>query len=501
VLVLVSYFVSKKINSGYQKIITFFKHAAFKKEKLDTNLFLSEDFKILGNFANDMVESIHLEQEKLKKLNEELEYKIAEKTKELQEVNVFLEYKNAELEKNYFTDTLTGLRNRNRFLKDLDLHENVTALIYDIDGFKNINDFYGIKTGDFLLISLAKVIKDFADEKGMNAYRLSSDEFLITLYDDTKLKNLKEFSNDFYQEFRKKEFYDETAKIKLNVSLTSAVARGKDHILSRVDVALNYAKQNKLAYAVYNEDNPLMNKHKQNIFWREKIQYAIDNDLVEPYFQSIVNVDNVKEKKYEALIRIIDKDHIITPYQFLDIAKETKQYRYLTRIMIEKTFKRFENEDAEFSINISMLDIENKETVQFLKDKIVQYHVQNKLILEILESEDVINSDKFLTFVDSMRILGVRFALDDFGSGYSNFAFLLKMHPRFLKIDGSLIKNIQIDKNSYSIVKTIVLFAKQLNAIVIAEFVENAEIVRVLQELDVHYMQGYHFSKPSKELD
>ena len=99
-----------------------------------------------------------------------------------------------------------------------------------------------------------------------------------------------------------------------------------------------------------------------------------------------------------------------------------------------------------------------------------------------------------------MRSLGVRFALDDFGSGYSNFSFVLQMRPYFIKIDGSLIKNIIVDQNSYNVVQAIVAFAKEIDAGVIAEFVENEEIVQALQTCGIHWMQGYYFSIPSPSL-
>lgn len=243
-----------------------------------------------------------------------------------------------------------------------------------------------------------------------------------------------------------------------------------------------------------------MNKHKQNIYWREKIQWAIENDRVIPYFQPIVDVDNQKTRKYEALIRIQDEDNIITPYAFLEVSKETKQYAMLTRIMIEKTFAKFSGTDIEFSINISILDIEDDTTVNFLIQKLEEYKVGKQVILEILETEEIINSDKFLPFVDLIRSHDVRLALDDFGSGYSNFSFLLKFPPKFLKVDGSLVKRVKDDKNSYNIVKTIVMFAHEINSNIVAEFVEDEETVQVLKDLGVNLMQGYHFSAPKEDI-
>ena len=186
-------------------------------------------------------------------------------------------------------------------------------------------------------------------------------------------------------------------------------------------------------------------------------------------------------------MRIVDGKEIITPFMFLEVAKETKQYPMLTKIMIEKSFEYFSKNDYDFSLNISILDVQNEATVAYIKQMIDRYDIGDRLLFEILESED-------------MRNLGVKFAIDDFGSGYANFGFLLKMSPKYLKIDGDLVKEITKNEKSYNIVKTIISFSKQIDSIVIAEFVENKEIKKVLDDLGVIYMQGYYFSIPQVDV-
>lgn len=500
-LVIASLFISKKINIEIEKIKVFFKKAVLHKEKIDTTKFYLEDFKTLATLANDMLEKINLQQEELQNANEKLEFSVVTKTEELLNLNYFLEEKNQELQKNYFTDTLTGLENRNSFLKELTNAKNPIAFIFDIDGFKNINDFYGTSSGDKLLIEIANFMRNYAQTHGMLPYRLSSDEFLLFLDKNIDKDFLHVSIKNFMEVFLKEEFYDSANKNRLHIDLTCGAVFGGENLLGKADIALNYAKKKKLSFAIYDEQNPHMNTHKHNIYWRDKIQWAISEDLVVPFFQPIVDVREKHVKKYEALIRIKDADDIIAPYSFLGVAKETKQYLSLTKIMIEKSFAKFSKTDIEFSINISLQDIEDAQLLEFLTKKIDEYAVGGQLILEILESEDIIQSEKFLPFVSLMRKKGVKFALDDFGSGYSNFAFLLKMHPKYLKIDGSLIKAIAYDENSYNIVKTITLFAKQMNATIIAEFVENEKIVEILKDFDIHLMQGYHFAPPSENIE
>ena len=125
-----------------------------------------------------------------------------------------------------------------------------------------------------------------------------------------------------------------------------------------------------------------------------------------------------------------------------------------------------------------------------------QYNVAQKVVFEILEDENVKNYNLLISFIDEIKELGCKVAIDDFGSGYSNFEHLLKMNVDYLKIDASLIKNIATDENSYKITKTIVEFAKSLNLLTIAEYVENKEIFELTKQLGVDYSQGYYFSAP-----
>ena len=176
--------------------------------------------------------------------------------------------------------------------------------------------------------------------------------------------------------------------------------------------------------------------------------------------------------------------------------KKSNQYIKLTKVVIEKSFKKFEHLDFEFSVNISYEDVENPDFLDFIKEMLKKYNVAKKVVFEILEDENVKDYGLLILFVDQIKTLGCKVAIDDFGSGYSNFEHILKMNIDYLKIDASLIKNIATDENSYKITKTIVEFAKNLNLKTIAEYVENKEIFNLTKELGVDYSQGYYFSAP-----
>lgn len=236
-----TFLMTKRFEAELKRVINLFKRAAFKQEKIKSEQkFFSEDFKNLADFANELVDDIHEEQIKLHQANLLLEDKVKEKTQELTKTNKSLAKKHIELERNYFTDNLTGLKNRNKFAKDLIFMQEPSIAIIDMDGFKNINDFYGTKVGDSLLNYFATRMNNFALERGLDTYRLSSDEFIFMI-DDSDEK-LIAYLEAFLQEAKNQKFaYDEN--VVLSIDFTCGIASGKDEILSKADIALNFAKK------------------------------------------------------------------------------------------------------------------------------------------------------------------------------------------------------------------------------------------------------------------
>lgn len=168
--------------------------------------------------------------------------------------------------------------------------------------------------------------------------------------------------------------------------------------------------------------------------------------------------------------------------------------------MIELTFARFENTELNFSVNLSILDMLHKETVDFILDRVMSYPNPKKITFEILESEGIENYDKVYKFVKEVKAFGCRIAIDDFGSGYSNFEHILNLHVDLIKIDASLIRTIDRNDNARIIVETIVSFANALGIETCAEFVHSQEVYAALQEIGVTYVQGYYIGEPSPNL-
>ncbi|WP_264291029.1 EAL domain-containing protein [Aliarcobacter butzleri] len=274
----------------------------------------------------------------------------------------------------------------------------------------------------------------------------------------------------------------------------------KENLLETANIIKRYSQANK-NIIVYDKALELEKDYEKNIFWTLKIKKALDEDKIVPYFQPIYNLKTNKIEKYEALVRLIDGNNVISPYYFLDISKKSKQYLQLTKTMIQKTFDYFRDKDFEFSINLTFEDIKSEYISSFIIELLKEYKIGHRVVFEIVESEEIDNFRKINEFFVTIREYGCKIAIDDFGSGYSNFEYLAKLNVDYIKIDGSLIKDILINKSSQNIVSMLVNFAKGQKVKTIAEFVSNKDILNKVRELGIDYVQGYYIKEPIASID
>jgi len=252
---------------------------------------------------------------------------------------------------------------------------------------------------------------------------------------------------------------------------------------------------------LYTKSLSLNDEYENNIKWIKEIKDAISEDRITMFYQPIVDNNDTNHKKYETLIRLIDKQgQVITPFYFLEIAKKAKLYKQLTKIVIRKSFEAFKDNDYEFSINITIDDILDKEITNYIIETLKKYNISKHVIFEIVESESIENFEQVENFISMIKKFGCRISIDDFGTGYSNFEHLMRLQADYIKIDGSIIKEITTDKRSALITSVIVAFAKEMNIKTIGEFVETKEINDKLIDLGVDKAQGYYFDKPQAEL-
>lgn len=407
--------------------------------------------------------------------------------------------KDGSLEKELiYLDKLTNLPNRIKLMEDLKNLKEYKVIIVNIDSFKEINDVYGIKIGDMLLNALGNRLKDIGKKHNFNVYKLSGDEFLILIdrfYPKTFLESLV---NEIFYEVQSKPFEIEGLSIPIDITIGAAEgSKDETKALEKADMALKYAKQSKKNFVCYDETLKIQEIYQNNISWVRNLKKAIDEDgffLV--YYQPILNNQTNKIEKYESLVRVKIDNTVYSPFYFLEIAKKSKLYLAITKKVFKEAIKHAK--DYEISINLSVLDILNEE----ISTEIIKTLKKNdlKITFEILESEGIENYEYVSGFIKNVKSFGAKVAIDDFGSGYSNFAYILKLDVDYIKIDASLIKNIHQDINSQIIVENIVNLAKKLGIKTIAEFVHCKEVFEKVKELGIDYSQGYYISEPKDRI-
>ncbi|MCT7576642.1 bifunctional diguanylate cyclase/phosphodiesterase [Aliarcobacter butzleri] len=407
--------------------------------------------------------------------------------------------KTEELKRNLRLDSLTNIGNRYKLIEDVSKSVNPCISILDIVSFSDVNDFFGYKTGDSVLKIVARKIEELLiDKENYKVYRDHSDTFCIVAQNEDRdkfIKNIDEISKTIAKVpivIKSRELYVQLSYV---FSFES-----KENLLETANIIKRYSHANK-NIIIYDKALELEKDYEKNIFWTLKIKKALDEDKIVPYFQPIYNLKTNKIEKYEALVRLIDGNNVISPYYFLDISKKSKQYLQLTKTMIQKTFDYFKDKDFEFSINLTFEDIKSEYISSFIIELLKEYKIGHRVVFEIVESEEIDNFRKINEFFVTIREYGCKIAIDDFGSGYSNFEYLAKLNVDYIKIDGSLIKDILINKSSQNIVSMLVNFAKGQKVKTIAEFVSNKDILNKVRELGIDYVQGYYIKEPIASID
>lgn len=398
-------------------------------------------------------------------------------------------------EKESRIDTLTGLKNRKAYEERIQHSINDLALILiNISKFKHYNDFYGVSEGDRLLIETARHISTMPFS-GSNPtyYRLGADDFGI-LFEQTSTYALETLAKEVLSAF------SETPIIINNeVRTPSIVVSASDYkpLLETADMALkSNSHKNPI---IYHEGLNLRQVIQDNVTKVKELKDALQEKRVIPYFQPIVDLSTCKVTKHEVLARIIMKDtqvHSIFPY--LSIAKESNLYSQITHTILAQSLAVIAEYPGEFSINLSIEDINSSETVAMI-EKILEQHedIGKRIIFEILESEAIKEYEGIAHFIAKMHHYGCRIAIDDFGSGYSNFSRILNLTIDIIKIDGSLIRYLDTDDKAITIVQTIVNFTKSASIETVAEFVHNKAIANIVSELGIDSAQGFFFYEPA----
>jgi EAL domain-containing protein (putative c-di-GMP-specific phosphodiesterase class I) len=293
----------------------------------------------------------------------------------------------------------------------------------------------------------------------------------------------------------------EVNKIKFRLDVVSGISKNRDNFLIEAEIAEEEAKKRNLNIFVFDEElKRTYESLEKNLKIAMKLKQALEEKQVIPFFQPIVELSTGEVLEYEALMRIKSPEGYLSPGEFLSVAKKIGIYRKLSRALLEEAFRKSAELGIRISVNLSTEDISSKNMVNWIIGKLKNYKIAEQVCFEVVETE-AFNELKILEeFFYKIKEVGALLAIDDFGSGYSNYEYLATIKPDFVKIDGSLISKIPTSKEVEKLVKHIVMFCKDLEIKTIAEFISSRELYEKVKELGVDYGQGFYFGKPSPEI-
>lgn len=380
-----------------------------------------------------------------------------------------------------------------------------TLFLVDILYMKDINAIYNFTNGDYIITQLNNILKNKTKNLinktlNRNIYikikNSHADVFKILIYDDLSNEEIIKIKNLIYENVVSNDFKLLDRNSLINIDITMGCSKSENNqIKIYAEKALHNAKIEYLHYMYY--DSFLYKNEFVNENLLEALNYSIENNLVEPYFQAIMDNTTNEIVKYEALMRIFDKNgNMIMPNVFIHKAKKYRLYNKLMEILFNKIIIYILRYKIHVSINLDYIDILNPHIKKTLISKIKSHNIGSYLTLEILESEKVSNFNIVNDFIAEVKKYGVKIAIDDFGTGFSNYENILNLNIDYIKIDGSLIK--KIDEDIYlNLIKSIVLFSKQQKIKVVAEFVSDLKILRYVKNIGIDYSQGYYIGKPT----
>lgn len=413
-------------------------------------------------------------------------------------------------------DHLTGLFNRNyynsqldHFLESAKYKGKTHSLLYiDLDNFKLVNDISGYNAGDALLVRVANLFKQKAGNEDCLA-RLGNDEFVFILHE----KNIDEaalIAESLVDKLHKMEFYWEDEQFPISASI--GVCEINSHISNTgqikrlADAARQGAKKHgkdQVFVQGYQEIDKLNDLEFKT--WVNTIQVALAHNLFHLFVQKIVSTQNPAEvSHYEILIRLRDANgDTVSPARFIPCAEKYGLISAIDTWVIDNIFGWIDRncgiaKSMRFSINVSGASLGRDSYLRHVVKQMRHFKIHpGQICFEITETAAVENMEMAQQFISTLREMGCQFAIDDFGSGLSSFTYLKEFDVNYLKIDGSFIENLAENKIDQTIVESMHNVGKQLGLETIAEYVHSQAVCEVVEKLQVDYIQGYYYSKPS----
>ena len=393
---------------------------------------------------------------------------------------------------------LTKLKNRHKMQSDLTNLSDISLVLLNIDRFSHINDLYGYEQGNYIIEEIAKTLVLLQNDN-IQLYHIGIDEFVL-IVKNSEDTDINKTISIITKKFQNSSFTHND--IDFNITFTIGIVENElENLFNKADLAIKEARL--ISYnrtQRYHKDMKIQKNIQNNIEWFREIKHALKEDRIVPFFQPIYNNQTKRIEKYECLVRLLKEDKVISPFFFLEVAEETGLLTNITKVMLEKSAKVFQNTDFTFSINITSHDLQDENFSDFVVSIINKYNLDaTKLVFEILENNSLDKIENSKNNIKKLHELGCKISLDDFGAQCQNFANMLDLQLDTIKIDGYFIKNLK-DDMSRKMVDSMVYFANNIGIDLVAEFVCDEEIYDIVNELGIKYSQGYYISEPKPTL-
>lgn len=422
------------------------------------------------------------------------------------------ERKNMERQLQYLAthDSLTGIPNRYSFNETLKRAvarakrgEQSFLLLIDLDNFKLVNDTFGHATGDELLVRVTNVFKNNLRESDFLA-RLGGDEFAVLL-EGAAISEARVVAEKLRRAVEKDEFYltDHKCCLNMSVSIGGVMIDGaldSQAVFSCADSALYSSKEggrNKVSFVEPNDE--MVTRLSETNQMVTLIKKALKENGFVLYFQPVVKVGDGEIIHHEALLRLKDKGgELITPDKFVPVAERFGLMPQIDRWVVQSSISAlYKYPDIKIFVNLSGLSLGDDALLELIEKEICESGVDpSRLGFEVTETAAVKDLARAERWICRLKKLGCRFALDDFGIGFSSFSYLNILPVDFLKIDGSYIRNLHKNETDLALVQAMNSIAHALRKETIAEFVENEEVMKMLTELQIDCGQGYYLGRP-----
>ncbi len=419
---------------------------------------------------------------------------------------VYFAYQYHTLRKSILYDSVTSMYTKVYLQEFFDVEkvDRYNAMLIDIDEFKQINEKYGHEAGDTVLKLFSKEMLTLLPKKG-RIIRLWGSEFLIIVRKESS--DLEELAEKLFTSLTEKRYLIDNETISLTLSM-SAIVIPKETVsiqnIQRIldEKLLEIKSKGKNGLGIIGKVSGDEIKYKNLDYIKE----ALEEERLTCLYQPIFNTKTQEIVKYEALVRLIDKDDpgkLISPDYFLDMIRGTTQYIKMSKLVLKEVFHSLHKyPEFEISVNVDLDDLYNADMMKLITKQLYRHRgLANRLTFEILESHEIKDYDEVALIFQQLKTFGSKIAIDDFGSGYASYVYLIKLDIDILKIDGSLIEELSFSPERTKIMlSSINDLAETYQYKVVAEFVSSKEIYDMVSELGIAYSQGYYLGKP-KSLD